>query len=752
MLIGFNIEPLANNSDNLFIKQQSLTYTFIGLGFSVVYILLAKLGLTFTSVADNITLIWPPTGFALFVLLVFGLRYWPWISIGAFAINVSTDIPVLAAAGIAVGNTLEAVAGMYLLKINGFNNHLSRVRDVLLLVFLAAAISTLISASIGAFSLAIFGVISWDIFTKAWTTWWMGDAMGNLVIAPLLLSWWYKDRIVFTHKSIFEAVFLFISLGFLTQFIFGAQYGLWDNEPPVSFMTFPFLIWASLRFGMRGATSSVLIIGVVLLVNIMLQQGPFSRGSTFESLTLLWLYTNFLAITSMVLASSISEQSCAETNMRYLALHDHLTGLPNRMALNDRIEQFINSADRHNQSFALLYIDLDRFKTINDSLGHSSGDELLKTIGQRLLGCLRKDDVVSRIGGDEFVILINEVQRPEQLYKVLNKLIDSINVPVKVKGLELHTSLSIGISLYPNDGQDAETLLKHADIAMYRAKGMGRNTYLYYSADMKGLADNRFSIENDLRLSVLNNEFSLHYQPQFDAKNKTIKAVEALLRWRKPDGSYSPPNEFIPILEETGQIITVGAWVLEHACRQLSQWHAAGWDHLRLSVNLSSIQLNNEELASNITRVLDKYKLPSACLELEITESILIRHDSTVETNLKQLVKLGVRLAIDDFGTGYSSLSYLHRLSIDTLKIDRSFIENVPGDKNSEAIVHAIVGLSRGLNLTLVAEGVENDKQRAFVTELGCDYIQGFLFSRPLPQEEFGQLLFSSVNMETLDT
>lgn len=725
-------------------KLPGKNYWYTGISLSTLYFLLAKLGLIFTTVTDNITLIWPPTGLALFALLVFGPRFWPWVAVGAFAANMTTGIPLLAGLGIATGNTLEAIAGVYLLRLVNFDSHLSRVRDVLSLVFLAAGISTLVSATIGVLSLVLSGVIPRDIFLQAWVTWWMGDAMGDLVFAPLLLSWWLKEQVKLTGWYTLEAIVLFLSLGVVTQFVFSGQYTLWEQDLPLTFMTYPFLIWASLRFGMRGATSTVLLIGSILLAHIILHQGLFSQGSTFQSLSLLWLYTNFLAITSMVLAAAINERRLAEMGMRHLALHDHLTGLPNRFSLHDRIEQAIKHMSRQGQGFALLYIDVDRFKTINDSLGHSVGDEMIKEIGRRLVKCVRKEDTVSRLGGDEFVLLLEEVKRPQELHKITDKIINSIHEPVKLKDSELHTSVSVGICLYPNDGHNAETLLKHADIAMYRAKDMGRDTSLFYSADMNDLTEHRLSIENDLRHAVTNNEFSLHFQPQFDVKSGRIMAAEALLRWCKADGSCIEANEFIPILEESGQIINVGTWVIENACQHLSQWHAAGWDHLRISINLSSLQLNNQELAQDIADILDKYQLPADCLELEITESMLVRHDSKVEKTFEQLVKLGIRLAVDDFGTGYSSLSYLHRLSIDTLKIDRTFIEQVPGNNDSETITRAIVGLGKGLHLTVIAEGVENEEQRNFVNELGCDYIQGFLLSKPLTKESFEELLVSN--------
>ncbi|MFV2061790.1 MAG: putative bifunctional diguanylate cyclase/phosphodiesterase, partial [Gammaproteobacteria bacterium] len=689
-------------------KFSDASYWYIGLGLSLSYFVLAKFGLNFTTVANNVTLIWPPTGLALFALLVFGMRFWPWIAVAAFVTNFTTSLPLLPSISIAIGNTLEAVVAVTLLRLFNFDNHLSRVRDVLMLVILAAVLSTMVSSTIGALSLTLFDIIPWHEFGRAWTTWWMGDSMGDLVFATLFLSFWFKERNTVQRGHMIEIAILLISLAAVTQFVFGDQQLLGNRQLPLAFMTFPFLTWASLRFGMRGATSVVFLIGAMILFNIIFHQGPFSQGSTFESLSLLWMYTNFIAITSLVLAAAISERYIAETNMRHLAQHDHLTGLSNRIALTDRIEYAINLADRQKKSFALLFLDVDRFKVINDSLGHPVGDEMLKQISLRLLGCVRKEDTVSRLGGDEFVILVSEITRPEEITKVAKKIINAIREPINIKNTELHTSVSVGICIYPEDGKNVDTLLKHADIAMYRAKDIGRDTHLFYSADMNIQAEQRLSIENDLRKAIDKNEFFLNYQPQFDTQEQTIKAAEALLRWRKSDGTVISPDNFIPILEETGQINVVGAWVLNEACSQLANWHAAGWKGLRISVNLSSYQLNDQNLVNYIAELLEKYNLPADSLELEITESMLVRNDDQIEKTFEQLVGLGIRLAVDDFGTGYSSLSYLHRLSIDTLKIDRSFIEKIPGNKNSEAIARAIVGLGKSLNLTLIAEGVEN--------------------------------------------
>lgn len=715
----------------------------VGATISLVYFALAKLGLSFTTVADNVTLIWPPSGLALFALLVFGRGFWLWVMLGAFTVNITTDASLGACIGIAIGNTLEAVVAFSVLNYFGFNKRLSGVRDVLLLALLAAGLSTMVSASIGAFSLASSAAIPWDTYPYAWLTWWMGDAMGILVFTPLLLSWWYKYPGPVSRARLIEASIMVISVCIVTGVVFAGQNLLFEKPVALAYMTFPFLIWAAMRFGLRGVTTTVMLIGGIILLTIIFEQGLFVTSSSLGSLTLTWLYTNFLAITGIVLSAAIQERQEAEQGMRYLAQHDPLTRLPNRLALIDRVEQAIAHADRNRRKFAVLYIDLDRFKVINDSLGHSRGDEMLAAVSKRLLDCVRKEDTVSRMGGDEFVILIQDVRHTEDVYMVCNKIIASMREPIQVDESTLHNSASIGICLYPNDGDTAEVLLKNADIAMYRAKETGRDNYQFYSSDMNIQAEARLSIENDLRQAVNRNEFVLHYQPQYQMSDGRIKSCEALLRWFKADGQCIDPEVFIPVLEETRQIHEVGAWVIGEACRQLSEWQAMGIDELNMSINLSSQQLFDKNLPQLIEENMQRYALKPGNIELEITESMLVRQDKTVVDVLHKLVQMGIRLAVDDFGTGYSSLSYLHRLSIDTLKIDRSFVKEIPGNENSEAIARAIVGLGKSLQLTLIAEGIENNDQLDFMRELECDYVQGFLLSEPLTAEALAALLQS---------
>lgn len=712
-----------------------------GLLLVAAYFVAAKLGLGYATIATSVTLLWPPSGIALFALLVFGVRLWPVVFLGALAANMTTGIPIGASIGIAVGNCLEAVAGYYLLCATGFQVRLQRCRDVVMLVSLAAGVSTMIGASIGSLSLAAFNIIPWDQFGRTWAIWWMGDAMGDLVFAPALLAWWGMSVTSARPRRIAEAALLAMCLAGGTEVILGETFLNAEQPWPLAFMTFPLLTWAALRFGMRGATGATLIVGAVTLANVISGQGLFARQSPLESLILLWLYTNVAAITGMVLAATVVERLRAEERMRYLAQHDALTGLPNRVTLQAEIHQAMGRARRHNQLLAVIFVDIDRFKVINDTLGHSIGDKLLGQIGTRLHACVRQGDILTRHGGDEFIILLEDIKDREAVSKVARKVLDGLHLPFMIEGTPLYVTASIGISFFPNDGRDVDSLLKNADVAMYRAKDLGRNNYVYYAAEMNARAGERLAMENELRSALDRGEFLLHYQPQYDVTSGQVVGAEALLRWRRPDGELVPLDSFVPLLEETGLINLVGVWVLDTACVQLADWHARGAPHLRMAVNVSSHQLRDGAFPQQVTIALAQRNLSARFLELEITESMLVRQDAVVERNIEQLVGLGARLAVDDFGTGYSSLSYLHQLSIDTLKIDRAFVTNIPREENCVAIARAIVGLGKSLHLTLIAEGVEMPAQREFLHQLGCDTMQGFLFSPPVTASEFARLI-----------
>jgi diguanylate cyclase (GGDEF)-like protein/PAS domain S-box-containing protein len=439
-------------------------------------------------------------------------------------------------------------------------------------------------------------------------------------------------------------------------------------------------------------------------------------------------------------STNITKRKAAEDRAEYLATRDPLTGLPNRVLLHDRLEQAVVNAARVQSGFAFMFIDLDRFKTINDSLGHHAGDELLKGVAARLLACVRVSDTVARLGGDEFAVILENLgdEDDDGARQVAEKMIGAMGTAMLIEGQALNTSCSIGISLFPADGRDSGTLMKNADVAMYYAKEKGRNNYQFFSAEMNTRAQERLSVENYLRLALRRQELVLHYQPRIRATTAELVGVEALIRWQHPRRGLLPPEKFIDVAEDSGLIVPIGEWVLEAACAQVRAWHARGKPGLRLSVNLSAGQLNNgERLFRAVDQALKRSGLDPASLELELTESHLMQNVEEKVALLDRLGALGVGIAIDDFGTGYSSLSYLKRLPVDAIKIDSSFVRDIGVDPNDEAIITAIVALAHSLKLTVVAEGVETEAQLRALKTLGCDEYQGFLESAALPAADF---------------
>lgn len=437
----------------------------------------------------------------------------------------------------------------------------------------------------------------------------------------------------------------------------------------------------------------------------------------------------------------ITDRMQDQERLQHMAHHDALTNLPNRNLFLDRLKQALSRARWHERLVAVMFLDLDRFKYINDTLGHNTGDQLLLQISNRLKQTIRDGDTIARFGGDEFALLLDDIQSDKDISALARKLLDALDEPFRINKHDFYITASIGISLAPNDGDDAETLLRNADVAMYRAKDLGKNNYQFYSDDMSARVFERLTLENHLRQALDKNEFELYYQPQVDARNNRITGVEALLRWQHPEMGLVSPASFIPLLEETGLIEDVGQWVLETACRQSRQWHDAGWAFLHMSVNLSSRQFNNKTFIDTLHDIIVQTSINPEFLELELTESMLMRNASITINALNSLNDLGVRFAIDDFGTGYSSLSYLRRFPIDTIKIDRSFIHDVVDNSDDAAITSAIIVMARSLALNVIAEGVETRAQLEFLQQLQCHYIQGFLYSRPVPADEISALL-----------
>jgi diguanylate cyclase (GGDEF)-like protein len=440
-------------------------------------------------------------------------------------------------------------------------------------------------------------------------------------------------------------------------------------------------------------------------------------------------------------AKDISERKQAEEMIYHQAYHDMLTGLPNRLLFKDHLILGMAQAKRNRRKLAVMFLDLDRFKIINDTLGHVVGDQLLQSVAMRLAKCVREGDTLARQGGDEFTLLLPQIDDPKDAANAASKLLETLNRPFRVGGQDHYFSASIGIAIYPDDGDSVDALVKNADIAMYHVKELGRNNFAFFSNAKTAVFSHRLSLENDLRRAVANHEFELYYQPQINTDNGKIVGMEALIRWNHPERGMVMPNDFIPLAEETGLINMIGEWVLNTACNQAQEWKIAGLLFNRIAVNISAYQIEQPDFVEKIKHVLEMSGLESSSLDLEITESAMMKDVDDSREKLRQIAELGVHISIDDFGTGYSSLAYLKDLPIHTLKIDQSFMRDLTDDMSENSIVSAMIQIARGLKLRLLAEGVETAHQLAFLRKNNCEECQGYYFSKPAPVSEATYLL-----------
>jgi diguanylate cyclase (GGDEF)-like protein len=448
---------------------------------------------------------------------------------------------------------------------------------------------------------------------------------------------------------------------------------------------------------------------------------------------------------AVVVFRDVSAARAMALEMTHSAQHDFLTGMPNRMLLNDRVNQAIAWAQRHAKKVAVLFLDLDGFKHINDSLGHATGDKLLQSVAKRLVDCVRGSDTVSRQGGDEFVVLLTEVGQSEDAAITARRMLQTVAQAHSVDQHDLHVTTSIGVSVFPDDGQDAETLIKNADTAMYQAKENGRQSYQFFKPAMNVRAVERQSIEESLRRALEREEFLVQYQPKVNLKTLEITGAEALIRWKHPVRGMVPPSDFIPIAEDCGLIVPIGNWVLREACKQARTWMDAGLPLATMAVNISAMEFRDEDFLDGVFRILRETGLDPAALELELTESVLMKRAESTQSILKILRGSGIQLAVDDFGTGYSSLSYLRKFPIDALKIDQSFIRQITTAPDETTIVTAVISMGRSLKLRVVAEGVETMDELTFLQAHQCEEAQGYYFSRPVLPERFAQLLKNGI-------
>ncbi|WP_114973706.1 putative bifunctional diguanylate cyclase/phosphodiesterase [Rhodoferax ferrireducens] len=467
----------------------------------------------------------------------------------------------------------------------------------------------------------------------------------------------------------------------------------------------------------------------------------FRTGTADDQIAMLQQANANLVIASIDAHKLTEQVEMARVQLDHLAHHDVLTDLPNRMLLQDRLGQAIEVARRQGRQLAVMYMDLDRFKHINDSLGHAVGDQLLKSVALRLVACVRQSDTVSRQGGDEFVVLLPFIEHAEDAALSAQKMLMALALPHRIDGQELHIGVSIGMSIYPNDGIDAPTLIKCADTAMYHAKENGRNNFKFFEPDMNARAVQRQSTEASLRLALERQEFVLYYQPKINLQSGRIVGVEALIRWQHPERGLLSPAQFVAIAEECGLILPIGRWVLREACLQAQAWLRSGLPPITVAVNTSAVEFRAKDFLDNVRTTLEDTQFEPRYLELELTESVLMRDSEFTGALLQSIADLGVKLAIDDFGTGYSSLSYLSRFPINTLKIDQSFVTQMNGNPDDAVIVSAVISMGKSLKQRVIAEGVETPEQYAFLRAQNCDEGQGYYFGRPVPAQILATLL-----------
>jgi diguanylate cyclase (GGDEF)-like protein len=442
---------------------------------------------------------------------------------------------------------------------------------------------------------------------------------------------------------------------------------------------------------------------------------------------------------------SVVAKVIAERKVQLLAYRDTLTDLPNRLLFADRLEQAVIRSERSRTSMALMLVDIDDFKLVNDSFGHDAGDKLIKAVGHLISKSLRRADTIARLGGDEFAVIIEGIDSPDDAISIADNLTTILEHNVRLDDQETYTSASIGIAVYPDDGKDARTLLKNADTAMFRAKENGRHCFQFYKPEMSVTAMERLDLENSLKAAFENDEFVIHYQPVVDIHKNEIVSVEALLRWQHPEKGMIQPADFITIIEDCGLIVALGEWLIYTVCKQIHTWQKAGLTGQRVSINLAPRQFKEQNLLATFAQAMDEHNVEASSLSVEITERTLIDNVGEVETTLKKLREMGMQVLLDDFGTGYASLAYLKEFPVDVVKIDRAFVTGIPDNKEDSAIVDAIAGLTRGLKLELLAEGVENERQLSVLKSVGCQYAQGYYWSRALPGEEYEQFYMNQI-------
>ena len=714
--------------------SQTKRFLFRVLATAAAYFLAAHLGLYLSAMVNGaISAIWPAAGVAAAASVRFRLPGLLGVFAGAYFAN-SGVVPDQALPYVTLGVTLGAWLMSWIPRRFGASDlSLVSIGDIARFCLLGLPIGAAVSALVGASAILYFGGMESGDFLRALWFWWSGDWVGAILLAPVLLTANSTSWVTGARASWLEWVVAAAAAVVVGIMLLQGEDG--QSIQTSDFLLFPLVMWVALRFPIGATSLLILFVGVVRIIAALMQHGPLGPGVEVSAILSLQVTLVSLSIGGLLVSAALSERRLSEIRLDMLANHDPLTGLPNRSYFQDFLQHAIAQCLRQGGQVSLLFIDLDRFKHINDSRGHEVGDQVLRIVASRLIDSLRADDFVGRLGGDEFAVVITHPKTHRGARRVAMKLIESLSQPFKVENVRYAISASIGITVCPDDGTDANTLLRQADLAMYQAK-QRKSGFEYFSEEMNKLAHEQLLIENGLRQSLQKNEFSLLYQPKVDLHTGKVVGLEALIRWLTPGGrGLTGPDRFIPVAEDTGLIIPIGRWAMREACRQWVAWSKAGLNPPSISVNLSPRQFSQGDLAQDLLNALDETGMDPAFLGLEITETAAMDNpDMTLEV-LDQLVGRGIKVMIDDFGTGHSNLRQLKRLPIDTLKIDKGFVRDVLTDREDAEIASAIIGLAHTLNLRVVAEGVETPEIAAFLKTRNCDEIQGYLISRPLTPE-----------------
>lgn len=689
-------------------------------------------------VVDVVAAVWLAAGVAAMASLRFGLAGVTGVLLGAVAIN-SQILPLAEAIRVALGATAGAAIMGYLPRyLQPFSPTLDEVSSVAKFALVAAPLGCALSALVGVSTLFAAGNLPADLVPRGLWVWWLGDLLGVLLIAPLLLTASRWELLPANTGARLEGLLLVFVMLLLTILMVRYASPLRPAEI-VLFVLLPAVLWAALRFSVTGVSLAIFMAALIVLGVTVISSGTLSQDSLPRDVFALQVSLATMALGGLFVSAALTERRYSEMRLDMLANHDPLTGLPNRSYFQDFLGHALARAQREQTQVSLLFIDLDRFKHINDTQGHEVGDQVLRIVANRLDEQLRADDFVARLGGDEFAVVLTHPPASRAASRVAKKLIQALAESFKIGQRRYTIGASIGISVYPDDGADANTLLRQADLAMYQAK-QRRSGVEYFSDDLNTLAQQQLALENGLRQALNRNELALLYQPKVDLASGRVVGLEALLRWLPRAGGIVGSAQFIPVAEETGLIVPIGRWVAKSACMQWIAWRDAGLDPPPVAINLSPRQFSDPHLIDDIDAILQETGMDAAFLQLEVTESTAMEHPLRTFDMLDALRQRGLHVYIDDFGTGHSNLGQLKRMPIDALKIDKSFIDDVLTNSDDAEIVNAVIRLAHALNMRVVAEGVETAAQAAFLKARRCDEVQGYVVAKPLPPDQAAAL------------